>query len=245
MAKPTDLGHLITMALKIDAPIPMDVDLEFRELVLFCGKNGTGKSLILKLSWVLGTIMGMSVVKKMLLTTGMDPKIDIESLSQYTFDKSFDDQNFNGTIGANYEQGSISITLEHGKVLSVDVTLAPEVNSCPPTIFMSTNMRTFDQITQYLKIAKIVDTEDKMTEFYKLYDIAYIKFLQVKLEKGLTATPKFKDTLKQFELEKLELETIEMTDESVYYTNTKGQRLELTTLSKGEQSIINMFLANS
>lgn len=245
MKKSLNLGHVKNMIVKIDTPIPMDLDMEFKALCLLVGTNGIGKSLILKLNWVLGTIVGIAVMKKMMIGKGGDIDIDIEKLSQYTFDKSFEDQDFNGTIGADYENGSILVTLDNGKIISVAINLDPEVTSAPPTIFMSTNMRTFDQIKQYLKIEKMVESEEQLTDFYKLYDIAYVKFLQNKIGEGYVANTKFKNTLKGFDLEKLELESIEMTDESVYYTNAKGQRLDLSTLSKGEQSIINMFLANS
>lgn len=245
MKKLLNLGHVKNMIVKIDTPVPMNIDMEFKALCVMVGSNGSGKSLILKLNWVLGTIIGIAVMKKVMTSKGGDIDIDIEKLSQYTFDKSFDDQDFNGTIGADYENGNILVTLENGKIISVVTTLDPELNLAPSPIFMSTNMRTFDQIKQYLKIEKMVESEEQLTDFYKLYDIAYVKFLQNKIGEGYIANTKFKNTLNGFDLEKLELESIEMTDESIYYTNAKGQRLELSILSKGEQAIINMLLANS
>jgi hypothetical protein len=237
MSKPTDLGHLKHMTLKIDLPIPMDFDMEYQSLVIMVGANGTGKSLILKLTWVLNTIMGIGIAKKI-----SKLNLPVENLAQFTFDKSFENQNFNGMIKADYEHGQIVVGLDHGKVLSLDISSADEVDSVPTPIFMSTEMRTFDQIKRFLQLSKLSKNEDDILNFYKLYDITYVEFLKRKIGNNYILSEAFKERLSSFDLGKYDIQSLQMTDDTMYFTNSKEEQIELTTLSKGEQSIVNMFI---
>lgn len=239
------LGQLKSMTIKIDSPIPLTIDnMEFNKLVLLTGLNGTGKTLIMKLNWTLATVFGVHILKGT-LPPAIGGSMNLEELTQYTFDHSFDDQNFNGMIAAEYDHGNISIGIDHGKVLSVNTSMDPQVEYSTPVIYMSTNMRTFEQIKQYLKIRKVVESEERMVDFYKLYDIAYIKFLQSKIDKSYTLSESSKEELKKFDLEKYDIQQVYINDDSVFWINSKDEHTDLSTLSKGEQSMINMLLANS
>ena len=238
MSNPKELGHLTHMTLKIDLPIPMDFDMEYNKLVLLCGTNGSGKSLVLKLSWLFNTVMSLGLGKKLMGLT----KTSFEGLVQFTFDNTFDNQNFNGMIKAEYENGNIVIGLDHGKVLSLEIITADTVNSVPTPIFMSTEMRTFDQIKRFFQLSKLSKIEDDILNYYKLYDVTYVEFLKKKINGSYILSEDFKDRLKVFDLGKYDMQSLQMTDDTMYFTNSKEEQIELTTLSKGEQSIVNMFL---
>ena len=46
-------GNLNNIKLNITLPIEMNSDIDINKLTLMTGKNGSGKSLILKLSWLM------------------------------------------------------------------------------------------------------------------------------------------------------------------------------------------------
>lgn len=109
---------------------------------------------------------------------------------------------------------------------------------------MEETLRTFSQIDQYLKVESMVKTVEGMLELYKLYDVAFMTRMKQKLEGGLKVSEEIKDTLKNnFELN-VDLETIAIENNSVVYTDSKGKTSSLAMLSNGEQSLINMVLAN-
>ena len=96
------LGHIKELSLDIDSPIIMTMPkIEFKNLALFVGTNGSGKSLILKLVWCAGMI-GEAFIASEVLTMPHNP---IDN-AQYIFDKSFSNQNFNGKMNFIFEDGN-------------------------------------------------------------------------------------------------------------------------------------------
>jgi hypothetical protein len=238
MSNPKELGHLKHMTLKIDLPIPMDFDMDYNKLVLLVGTNGSGKSLVLKLSWLFNTVMSLGLGQKLMAHV----KTSFEELVQFTFDNTFDNQNFNGMVKGEFENGSLIIGLDHGKVQSLEMQMGDEIEEIPTPIFMSTELRTFDQIKRYLQLEKMSKTQDDILEFYKLYDVTFMETMKRKLQSHYELPQKIKDILPSYDLEKYDIQSIQMTDETLYFTNSKGDQRDLCTLSKGEQSLINMFL---
>ena len=231
------LGHIKSLDLNIDAPLKMKTNIEMNSLNILVGVNGSGKSLILKLNWILGTI-GASAIQ----LRGSDPKMLVE-VAQFTFDKSFTEQNFNGNITCQFEEGQMMLILDKGKITSLIPLIPSDVTNGSTPIFMSTTMRLFTQISQYLKLSKLLINDEKILEHYMLYDLIYIKHLQHIIGTHYTAPQKLKDFLASFDLAKLEIESFQMNDENVYYTNTKGDQINLASLSNGEQALINMCVA--
>ena len=120
---------------------------------------------------------------------------------------------------------------------------------------MSSAMRTFDAISQYLKTrlmfkpagaASVADREvvlEKMCTLYKLYDVIYVEVLIAKAPIKIDSTLA-KTLQKDFEI-KEEITEIGLDEaKGDFYTVSKEGKKYLTTYSKGEQSIINMLLAN-
>jgi len=243
MAEETkDLGHLKDLAINIDAPIKMEIpSMEFRSLMILVGQNGSGKSLVLKINWAVATIISSVVNAK-----AMGVPVDSTVLAQHIMDNTFTDQNFNGEIIANFDNGIIELVIEKGKVVRAGVETHPLVKQVSTPIFMSTDMRTFDQIKTYFKMQKMLGSDEKMLEMYRLYDIVYVKMLEQKLKGGWNCTDGFKKAINGFTgMEKYTYDSFHIEDDDVKLLDEAGEVRSLTTFSKGEQSLINMILANA
>lgn len=243
MAEETkDLGHLKSIAINIDKPIKMEIpDMEFRSLMIIVGENGSGKSLVLKINWAVATIISTVVNAKV-----MGVPVDSTTIAQHIMDNTFTDQNFNGEIIANFDNGIIELVINEGKVERAGIETHPLVKQVSTPIFMSTDMRTFDQIKTYFKMQGILGSDEKMLEMYRLYDIVYVKMLEQKLKGGWNCTDAFKSSINGFAgMEKYTYDSFHIEDGDVKLMNEDGEVRSMTTFSKGEQSLINMILANS
>jgi len=247
------LGHIKELSLDIDSPIKMQMPkIEFQNIALFIGTNGTGKSLILKLVWCAGMI-GEAFISSEVLTMPHNPIDNV----QYIFDKSFSNQNFNGKMNFIFEdRNNIAIEIEKGKVIDVNISFAKDLIPSGPPVFMSTETRTFDDITRYLQVRKMVGVIgqidasnaslfEKVLDMYKLYDAMFIERLISKLSKPYILKKDVKDTFKSYEI-KEEIESIGFDENKseLYYINSKAEVKLLRNMSKGEQSLINMTLCN-
>lgn len=236
------LGHIKNLAINIDAPLKMEIpSMDFQSMVIMIGQNGSGKSLVLKLNWALATIISTVINAK-----GMGIPMDTTMIAQHVMDNTFVDQDFNGEIIANFENGIIELVIEKGKVVRAGCENHPLVKNAPTPIFMSTDMRTFDQIKTYLKMQKMLESDEKMLEMYRLYDIVYVKILEQKLKGGWNCTDAFKKSITGFDgMEKYTYDSFYIEDDDVKLLDENGEVRSLTTFSKGEQSLINMILANA
>lgn len=232
--KEEELGHMQNIKFDIDKPMPLKFDIEFKTLTLFTGVNGAGKSLIMKLKWVFETIMSILV---------HNPPSATETV-QYIMDKTFENQDFNGEIEAFFPKGSLKVSFDNGKVKHAEYFIDPAVKIITPSLYMSTNTRTFTQINQYLKVEKLIKNEEEILGLYRLYDVVFVNSMKKKLENGLKATKDFKDTMSSEFNMKYDFDTFAIENESVVFIDKNGKRINLSTLSAGEQSLINMNLAS-
>lgn len=221
-----------SMTLTLTNP-KMDIDMEFNQILILVGQNGTGKTLVMKLSWALTTAASVAFAV---------PTQKLETVLQTILDSTFDAQDFDGFMSITYTEGSVlSATLIKGQVVSAEVIFSPKAKQFPPPIFMSSTMRTFDQIKNFLKTKKLVPD---ISQLYKLYDIVYVELLSAKLSGGWPIPPALESRLPDYNLDKYDMKTFYIDDESVWFENSEGSRTDLTTLSAGEQSILNMFIGN-
>ncbi len=229
-----DLGNLQMLHLDIDQPIKMKVDLTMQSINLYVGKNGSGKSLILKIIWALSTIMVFKVNKKC-------SDIELEQVAQYVWDNTFEDNNFTGAIKAIHIGGNIGINLRDGKVILISVNIAESIKECSTPIFMSTTMRTFEEIERYFKLQDKIGI-DSIPEYYKLYDSIYANKIKDQFEKIIFVDEKLEESIKKFEMDKYGIKEFFLKDEKFMYLNDKGEEKQMASFSKGEQSLLNMML---
>lgn len=235
--KNKSLGHIKSMKIKTDLPVKMDMDMEYNKIMLFCGTNGTGKSLVMKYNWALGTIASI-----MTNTHPMSPPLS--KVAQEILDGTLEDQNINGELISRFENGTLKLTLENGKVQTSEFERGEGITTAPTPTFMSKVTRTFSQIHQYLQLEKELGME-RMLKTYRLYDVLYIAKMKARLSEGLEASPELKNALDGFDMAKHDIQKFILDNETVFFLNTAGERKSMSTLSDGEQSIVNMCLAPS
>jgi hypothetical protein len=226
--------HIQKIVLNVTAPIKMDSEIELSRIAVFVGQNDSGKSLILKIAYALAAI-GCS--------EGNPVKVPLKEGAQFIFDNVFTDQNFNGSLKAIYTEGSVSVDLHEGTVVNVEIT---DLVNPAPMIFMSTDMRTFDQMCLYLRMriqagADPVIFMKTMLGAYRLYDLTYMESLiarcPIRIPDPLRATLKsfdFKESITSLEvdLDKCEFHAV-LED---------GSKKNVATYGKGHQAVLNMFL---
>ena len=240
------VGSLKGMKYKLTKPFPFKGETEHKAFSLYVGPNGSGKTIIMKFTYALALITAMRVEGGV--------SVNLEQCAQFVFNSCFDDMDFNGTIKGNYEKGSTKVYLDNGTVKKVKYIMAPEVTIPTPPVFMSKDIRTFDSIKTYLKIRKKcgimgIPTPPEMEElldFYKLYDINHVESMLHKFKSKVTTSEPFREAMKGFDLKPQIMEIFyDPHDCDFKYVDDKGVELSLTRLSAGEQSLVNMFLANS
>lgn len=248
-----EAGSLMAMSVNIDKPTAFKIDkMDFNQICFMVGKNGSGKSLILKLNWCLSMIANYYAIKTI---TGIS--IDIPKEFQFIMDNTFDEQNFNGTIEAFFQNMTIIAQLENGKVTSIDATFDDDLAISKFPIFMSKETRTFDAFTKYMKTKKLMSVSNdfftftseelqKITEFYKLYDILFMEMMIKGLNNYTLSDELKKELLENFEIkEVIDRITVDKDACELYgHNDAEGTTIKLTRLSAGEQSLINMIIAN-
>lgn len=248
------LGQVKHLYIKIDKPIKMEAEIDYNNIAIFVGQNGSGKTLLLKLIWVTSFI-SLSFIE----ARKKKQNFNTLELGQFTFDSCFDNQIFNGTIKTYYNNGDLEIILDNGKIQDIIINFDDTIDSASFPIFMSKDLRTFDNIHRYLKLRKtlkingnlnvnLLEEFKELQGFYKLYDIMYVERLLTQLKhQEYEVTQKFKDTLSNYDLDKLKIKSFGFNeiDSYFYYLNEDDDKINLSTLSAGEQSLINIFLCNA
>lgn len=249
--KTKSLGHIRNITMKTTAPLKMDaLDLSFNDLTLLVGANGTGKSLAMITVFCLSNITSSAIIAK-----GADNKT-LKEVAQYVFNTSFTDQNFDGVVAGKYQSGSsIEIVFSQGIVVDISVYIPDDVTEPTQIVYMSSGMRTFEAISSFLKMRKVVMNAMniageplilEMIKNYKLYDVLYIEKLLLSLPLHVPAGMRV-ELKKSFDFKDDLIEVAFDVDKSdLYYTcgNKPGVKTYLTTLSKGEQSILNMMIGS-
>lgn len=231
-------GDIVNIEFDMTVPMKFKNKIEYNQLSIYVGTNGSGKTFMLKMVWFINTISAAFVNMSKLSTV-----FSITEFAQFTLNHTFSNCDFEGSIKVNYEHGDIKVEFTKGMVTCITPNLSGIEEMATP-IFMSKDARTFDQIKQIMYLQSTLGNE-KVLDIVKLYDIMYVEILKTKLENGLKVDEKFKTILKDYELEKYDIQSFKIANNSVYFTNSKNEDVELTRLSSGEQSIINMFLGSS
>lgn len=217
----------------ITSPMKMEnTELGFRELTMLVGANNTGKSFLLVNCWCLSLIVSGYGRAPMLL-----------DWAQFIYDRSFANQNIHGVVRANFDGYYVEVTFDKGKVTSVNSDIEDQTPT--PMQYMSSPMRTFEAISMYLKLRKrAVGTEeeilDQMSLDFKLYDVMYIEHLIKKCpitvkEDAFSNFNGFNHKILAIDIDLQKCDFLAVTDNGTEY---------LTTFSKGDQSLINMIIAN-
>jgi hypothetical protein len=252
MSEKKQLGHLKNIMMDIDAPMKFGpFDMNFNALSLLIGKNGSGKSLIMKINWCFGMVASYHIINKTL-----GGSIDMIKETKFIFDKSFDEQNFNGIIAVEYENGKLTIQFDKGEVLLSELNSTVDIAPSKPSLYMSSSTRLFDSFYKYMQFKKALSITgnitnfkaeelDKLLNMYKLYDLMFIEAMLLGMHHYVMKEETKKSLKESFEIPYEFDEFIVDTDACVIYSHIRatGEKRSLTTFSAGEQSLINMSLA--
>ena len=228
------------------------IDIDFNKINTYVGKNGTGKTVLLKLAWF-GTYITSN---KILEERGFLPQNSIqEDFVNHTISKVFEEVDFNGKMVFNFEN-NLTTTVIFEKGICIDITFSnlTKENKVTNILFMSKELRLFTELVRYLKLRKRVngterimspDAFEEILNDYKIYDALAVEHLLQNLplefseevSKVLVENYDFKKNPTRLEVD---LETCNFLLE--YSDNTTENVLKL---GAGHQSILNMFAMNS
>jgi len=241
----------------ISEPMAFTATMEMKSLTLMSGMNDTGKSLYNKLNWCATFFFNLKLAEAFhKIPEEMPPK----EMMQFILDKSFVDANFNGTIEFNYRDPllkvkfyGISMKLVDGKVEELEWELSKNTQPMGQVTYLSTDVRNFSNIQKYVKIKKMLGIEalnsfddiEKLSEFYKMYDVLAIEFLLGTLEnvnpmlKQIQAMDASNDLIKEFGIVSLDYNKAEA---ELSYLDSDNKKRNITTLGQGAQSMLIMIM---
>jgi len=233
------------------------VDMDFNKINLLTGTNGSGKSFILRQNFILNFI-GLTYHGSLIL----GQPINLTEFANFVVSKTFTEPDFTGVVNAHFDNdGFVEYHMENGVVTSCFVNnVTKETKHFPSVRFLSAEMRTFDDISGYLRMRKRIVgpskilTDDQFRELcdeFKIYDVLY-------LERMINGSP---INMEQMEFECFNIQPIKTIavdlEKCDWYTEVEGDimnspgpgepettRKWLRTYSKGEQSLINMISSN-
>lgn len=225
--------QLVKLKLNLTSPIKIDSEFELGKIDIFVGENGVGKSLILKIVYALGAV-------------SVNKSVDNIEAAQFVFDNTFRDQNFDGSLWAIYTKGMLTVKLDKGKVTEVINDLKRPV----PVVYMSSDMRTFDAMSLYLRVRKNggdspIALMQSLLGSYRLYDVTYMEALigrcPIALPEQITTSLKdkfgFQESIKAIDADLDKCTFRAILDD--------GSKKDLATYGKGHQAILNMFVGVS
>ena len=224
-----------------------EVEIESRSLSVLVGVNGSGKSVVLKIRWLLGTTLASYVA---ILASGLDnPDAQMYHLIDELIEGTFSDiETIHGGISIENDICDFNISLASGKVQYFEVNIKNRAafvkEASRGASFCSKNTRTFDQYQKYLKLKNKlgVDSPEKikdMYDFYKLYDIQRFEQLANTLAShargDIDLMPAFNNVIYTLGsgIKEDSLEVIE----GIPWATKENSRLRLASLSSGEQSM--------
>lgn len=208
--------------------------VDFNDAInLLVGENGSGKTFLLVHSFVATYIM------KIIELGG-----DSIAAAQTTCATCFDNfETFTGSFKLSMSNDlELEVKIEEGVVTFCEMTGEGTVT---PVVYLSSAMRTFEPIHNYLKIRKgiskhgdqlVPEEFEKILMFFKLYDVSYLEGLIGKCPILLSEAVELFDFGDDYPV-KLDVDL----DASEFFVKTKeGNTRKLTSYGSGHQAILNM-----
>lgn len=244
------LGHIKNTKVNLKG-VMENMDVDVNKMTLYCGKNGTGKTMIMIFQWIMATMANMWV-------GSAKSDMDYTKFAQELMDGSFEKNDFNGEVSCEFDNLDISWKLTDGKVSDFNVNIGdPSVGIEPGRlpIFMSKNTRLFDDVHKYMKLKRSFNMKGtglndeeckKLLEFYRIYDIFFMEMMLHNLrDPNWSISPgaikSFSDVLEK-DIIKVSLDDTECNIKVHEMRNGTEEIYSAGLLSAGEQSWVNMFI---
>jgi len=224
-------------------------DITLKNIAILVGPNGTGKTMILLNFFTATTIANFLITGKMFDASS----VRTLETAQFVYDTTFNDQNFTGAVKVTFDNNIfMSVVLNNGKVTSVEHNLHKDLKLFPSVRYMSTDIRSFDNISLYLRLRKTVTKESgtndliilgEMLKNYKLPDVTYLELL-IKLV-PYSFTPRDKEILLKYGVEKVDSINVDLDLCDFYFITTDtNEKKYLKSYGKGHQSIVNIYIGS-
>lgn len=226
------------------------MQLDLNALTLMCGKNGIGKTLLMKLVWVMSSISNIFIVSGKEIT----PEGRI-AVTQFYLDNTFTDNNLTATIGFTYKDGSsVEIKVDEGKATTINYQLDEKLEPNSHPIYMSSELRKISTINQYMKVKKMlgipkgISSDDtlmhKLLEMYRLYDIVAAERILGFAELGDEEVVKgLNDYMHEFDEEfVVKGITVDYDNCAIKYQDKDDLWRNVDTLGAGHQALMSMGL---
>lgn len=258
------MAHLDKITIELDGNTGFGLRvnaMEMRELNFLCGTNGSGKSFVLRQTFILGFI-GLTYHNAVLAGA----PLDLTELANFVVPRTFVNPDFTGLVEGQFTNDAfIEYRMDKGVVIECHIAnVTKDTKPFPGIKFLSAEMRTFDDISSYLRMRKrIVPSMSKqlsgpqfkeLCDEFKIYDV-------MQIEGMINAAPiTYSDTIDfeayhiknpptsiDVDLDKCDFFFEEEGDvlNSPGPGRAEGKKRYARTYSKGEQSLFNMFAANS
>lgn len=248
MEKEKKIACINSLDLNITKPMTMNTKMELNKLTLMTGTNGSGKSFFLINFYVFTEIATMIV-------SGMSGDI-LKGSSQFILENCFTDIDTTGELTAVFEDGqTIKMTADNGQITSIVHTGFEDVKEIVRIRYMSSGLRTFDEMRHYLsqrKMAKqIIDGETteeiiaSMLKTYRLYDVSYMEGVLAGMPLKSPVTDKLNEFLLGMDVKdvgKIIEFNVDYERSDFYIILEDGTKKYMTSFGKGHQSVFNMVI---
>lgn len=176
--------------------------LDFRQVTLLTGLNGTGKSLVSIHIWIHSWVLQVINVLQKSYTDVLNKSLSgalfvndkyLEAF-QTIYNGSFNDlSSLNGyslstfSLKGTHDDLELRIFVKKGIVTEIMLSSKDEIDleSVPVVRYLSTNTRKFDDFDKFIKLSSTF-TDEQMSEFYKIYDLVFFNELKYKLSESVT-----------------------------------------------------------
>lgn len=238
-----------SISLDIDSPDLKikALDIEFKKISIFIGKNGSGKTLLFKMLYAMNQIANLHLYNESL------PKgATINDLALYPIKTCIRDINFDFSMGIRYSNTStLDVRFKDGKVVACTASLVKD-HEYVKMKFLSSKMRLFSAADMYLSFRALHDPSNpkqltpeimsKLTETYDLFDIDAIEnyIIRSPIDVSQIDYICYDDTPEGTPKIKPQTITVDLQNKSFNVTFDNGVTRKLQTLAAGEQAVIMM-----
>lgn len=226
-----------SLELNLDEPcMKFNMD-ELQKIMIMIGRNGTGKTFILRLCW-----FGTSALCIKQPLGKPDTKEEYMKNVQEMSDDCFDEP-LHGSIKMILKDKShIEIFWNKGEVTEVDASI-PDGVFIPPPIYLSKETRLFTSLEHYIKIISNDKSPISVLEFWKPYDIQVMQIQYMKFasgqwgdkEKEMIGSEEFKNDMPQ-------ITGISLSQKNEPMVTTANKTVKATSLGAGAQALLSQIL---
>lgn len=237
-----NIGHVKNIKCLLTEPIKLTIDsMDMNSLTLLVGQNGSGKTLINKITYF-GTLMVFIKVHNIssLLSTTIS---GFKPLMQYIFENTFSNpEELSGDIVVNFEYGTFKCRIEKGIITTYEIDIDPVVTQATSPKYLSTATRLFTSMESILLLYKLLP-EGEIFKHCRFYDLMHcLSMREFALNKSVVDEKTVKTLKESYDTDITSLHYDEATCKFSYVDSNNSTRL-MSSLGAGHQSIINMMVA--